>query len=145
MQLVAQLVPPQTYAPQLWDVAAVHAPEPLQWDAGWNVDPVHDAAAPQVALAEASWQAPAPLQVPVLPHGGAAAHCPAGALVPAGMLVHVPALPVRLQDSHVPHDPALQQTPSVQNSLPHSCAAPQLAPTAFFATQVPAVLPLPVQ
>jgi hypothetical protein len=145
VQVVRQLDPLQTYAPQLCVAGCVHALTPSQWEAGWNVDPAHEAPAPHDALTAGFWQAPAPLHAPVLPHGGPAGHCPAGALVPAGMLVHVPALPVRLQDSHVPHDPALQQTPSVQNSLPHSCAAPQLAPTVFFATQVPAVLPLPVQ
>ena len=145
MQLVSQVDPPQTNAPQLCDVAWVHAPEPLQCDAGWNVDPVHDGAAPQVALAADSWQAPAPLQAPVLPHGGAAAHCPAGAALPAGISVHVPALPARLQALHVPHDAALQQTPSVQKLLLHSRAAPQVAPADFFATQVPAAALVPVQ
>ena len=145
MQVVRQLDPPQTYAPQLCVAGWVHALTPSQCDAGWNVDPEHEAPAPHDALAGVFWQAPAPLQAPVLPHGGAAAHWPAGAGAPDGKFVHVPALPARLQDSHVPHEPALQQTPSVQNSLLHSFAAPQAAPSAFFATQVPAVLPLPVQ
>ena len=144
MQLVRQLVPLQTYAPQLCVAACVHVPEPLQRDAGCCVDPVHEAAAPHVTVAAASWHAPAPLHAPVLPHGGAAAHCPAGAATPAAMFVHVPTLPVRLHALHIPHDAALQQTPSAQNSLLHSRAAPQVAPSAFFATQVPAV-PLPVQ
>ncbi len=145
VQVVRQLAPLQTYAPQLCVAGWVHALTPSQCDAGWNVDPVHEAPAPHDALTAGFWQAPAPLQAPVLPHGAAAGHCPAGAVMPTGMLVHVPALLDRLQDWHVPHAPALQQTPSVQNSLLHSCAAPQLAPSAFFATQLPAVLPLPVQ
>ena len=146
MQVVRQvLLVLQTYAPQLCVPGWVHVPEPLQCDAGWWVDPVHEAPAPHDTLAAVCWQSPEPLQAPVLPHGGAAVHWPAGAVPPAGMLVHVPALPVRLQDSHFPHDPALQQTPSVQNSLLHSLAAPQAAPSVFFATQVPAALPLPVQ
>jgi hypothetical protein len=145
LQVVWQLDPPQTYAPQLCVAGCVQAPEPLQCDAGWYVEPVHEAAAPHDALAAASWQPPAPLQVPVLPHGGAAAHCPAGAAAPAAMSVHVPALPVRLHAAHVPHDAALQQTPSVQKPLPHSWPAPQAAPDAFFATQAPGALPLPVQ
>ena len=146
VQVVRQvLLVLQTYAPQLCVPGWVHALTPSQCDAGCKVDPEHEAPAPHDALTAGFWQAPAPLQAPVLPHGGAAGHCPAGAVVPAGMLVHVPAVPDRLQDSHVPHVPALQQTPSVQNSLPHSCAAPQPAPSAFFATQVPSVLPLPVQ
>ena len=122
----------------------LHAPAPEQNEAGWTIDPLHDAARPHDTLAAAFWQPPAPSQAPVLPHGGAAAHCPDGAAPPAGTAVHVPALPVRLQAAHIPHDAALQQTPSAQNSLLHSRAAPQVEPSAFFATQVPAV-PLPVQ
>jgi hypothetical protein len=145
VQLVWQLDALQTYAPQLCDAGWVHAPEPLQCDAGWNVEPAHDAPAPHDTLAAASWQPPAPLQAPVLPHGGAAAHCPDGAGLPAAMSVHLPALPARLQALHVPHDAALQQTPSVQKSLLHSWAAPQVAPGAFLSTQVPGAVPAPVQ
>jgi hypothetical protein len=144
-QLVRQVDPLQTYAPQLCDAGWVHAPEPLQRDAGWNVEPVHDAPAPHVAVAAATWQPPEPLQAPVLPHGGAAAHCPAGAGLPAATSVHVPTLPARLHAAHVPQDAALQQTPSVQKLLLHSWAPPQVAPAAFFATQLPAAALVPVQ
>ena len=135
----------QTYAPQLCDPGWVHAPEPLQCDAGWSVEPAHEAPAPHDALVPATWQAPAPLQAAVAPHGGAATHWPDGAGVPAGMSAHVPTLPARLQAPHVPQDAALQQTPSVQKALLHSRPAPQAAPDAFFATQVPATVPAPVQ
>ena len=71
MQLVRQLDPLQTYAPQLCDGGWVQVPEPLQCDAGWNVVELgHDAPAPHDTLDAASWQPPAPLHAPVLPHGG---------------------------------------------------------------------------
>jgi hypothetical protein len=142
---VRQLDPPQTYAPQLTVPGWVHVPEPLQCDAGWYVDAVHDAPAPHGALLAASWQPPLPLHAPVLPHGGLAAHWPAGAPVPAGMSAHVPGLLVRLHALHVPQLPALQQTPSVQKSLLHWFAAPHAAPSAFFATHVPGALLLIAQ
>jgi hypothetical protein len=52
------LFAPQTYDPQLAVSAWLHAPVPEQNDAGWNVDPLHDAARPHDTLAAASWQPP---------------------------------------------------------------------------------------
>jgi len=106
---------------------------------------VHDAPAPHEVVAGASAQAPAPLHAPVLPHGGAAGHCPDGAVVPTGTFVHVPTLPFTLQARQVPQGPALQHTPSVQKPLPHSWFEPQLAPSIRFAAQLPGAAALPVQ
>ena len=89
-------------------------------------------------------QPPAPLHVPVLPQGGFAAHCPAGAAVPAGIGVQVPG-EVPLQVWQVPQLALPQQTPLIQAPLLHWLAPPQGSPFAFLATQVPAVLALPVQ
>jgi hypothetical protein len=93
-------------------------------------------AAPQTTVAAACWQAPLPLQAPVSPHGGSAAHCPGGALAPAGMLAHIPRLPARLHALHVPQLPALQQTPSTQAPLVHSRPAAQASPSACLLTQL---------
>ena len=51
---------------------------------------MHDNARPQGVEALACVQPLLPLQVPVLPQGGAAAHWPAGAAVPAASGVQVP-------------------------------------------------------
>jgi hypothetical protein len=77
------------------------------------------------------------LQAPVLPQGGLAAHWPEGALTPGAILAHVPALPARLHARQVPQLPTLQHTPSTQLPLVHSPPSPQLAPSAFLATQLP--------
>ena len=86
----------------------------------------------------------APLQVPVLPQGRFAAHWPAGAGVPAANGVQVPGA-VPLQVWQVPQLALPQQTPLMQEPLMHWFAPPQAAPFAFLATQLPAVLALPVQ
>jgi len=59
-----------TNAPQLVAAVWLHVPLPEQNDTGWNVDPLQDAPRPHDAVAAASWHPPAPLQAPVLPHGG---------------------------------------------------------------------------
>jgi hypothetical protein len=46
---------------------------------------------------------------------------------------------------HVPHGPALQQTPSVQKPLLHSRPAAQPVASGFFGTQLPGAPALPVQ
>ena len=100
---------------------------------------MHDAPAPHAVPAVPCVQALAPLQVPVLPQGGLAVHCPAGAAVPAASGVQVPG-EVPLQVWHVPQVALPQQTPSVQRLLVHSFAAPHAVPFPFLATQLPAVL-----
>jgi len=109
----------------------VHVPAPEQNDAGCSVDPLHDVARPHDTVAAASWQPPAPLQAPVLPQGGAAGHCPERAAVPAAMLAHVPALPVRLHAWQVPQLGLPQQTPSTQLPLMHWLAATHCTPFGF--------------
>jgi hypothetical protein len=88
-------------------------------------------------------QAPAPLQKPVLPQGGLAAQF-GGSAMPLGTLAQVPA-PLMLQDWQAGQLEVAQQTPSTQLALTHSLPPPQGAPFAFLATQLPAVVALPVQ
>jgi len=110
-------------------VAAAQVPDPEQNAAGVKTDVVvlQEAAAHETLLAP--WvHAPAPLQVPVLPQGAAAAHWPEGAVVPAAIAAQVPRLPVRLQALQVPQGPVPQQTPSVQKPLMHWLAVVQACP-----------------
>ena len=95
LQVLLQAPVPQTYVPQLEEVAVEQLPVPEQVGAGVKVVPV------QVALPHttevAAWvQAPAPLQVPVLPQVVVTAHWPLGAAVPAAMFEQLP-IPFRLQ------------------------------------------------
>jgi hypothetical protein len=73
---------------------------------------------PQATDVAACWQAPEPLQAPVFPQGGAAAHCPLGAGTPAGIGAHEP-WPLTLQAWQVGHVALPQHTPSVQKPLMH--------------------------
>ena len=95
-------------------------------------------------MPDPSVQPLAPLQVPVLPHGGLAGHWPLGAGVPVPSGVQVPG-DVPLQVSQVPQLALPQQTPLTQAPLAHWLLPPQPAPFPFLETQVPAVLALPVQ
>jgi hypothetical protein len=98
-------------------------------------------AAAQVTLEAACVQAPAPLQVPVLPQVPPAAHWPAGAAVPAAIGAQVPGLAARLQAWQVPQVVLdEQQTPSMQFPLPHSWPVPQATPSVFLAVQLPPVV-----
>jgi hypothetical protein len=60
--------------PQLLVLIWLQVPAPEQRDGGWKVVPVHDWASPQETVLAACVQPLAPLQVPVLPQGGLAAH-----------------------------------------------------------------------
>ena len=93
---------------------------------------MHDCAGPHEVVDGACSQALAPLQRPVLPHGGDAAHWPDGAAVPAGRGVHVPGA-VPLQVWQVPQALLPQQTPFTQLPLMHSLPAPQAVPFGFSA------------
>jgi hypothetical protein len=109
-------------------------------EAAWvSVVPVHEADRQDVEL-EATVQAPAPLQVPVLPQVPPAGQWLAGAAVPAARFAHVPALVPTLQDWQSPQLPLLQQTPSTQKPVPHSFPAEQACPIPFFGTQRPPTL-----
>ena len=115
--------------------AWLHVPVPVQVEAGWSVVPLQDRARPHDTEAAACVQPPEPLQVPVLPQGGLAAHCPDGAAVPAASGVHVPG--VALQVWQVPQLvlPAgmPQQKPSMQLPLMHWLAAVHAVPFGFSA------------
>ena len=76
--------------PQVVEAVWLHVPLPVQVDAGCSVVPLQDRAKPHETEAAACVQPPLPLQVPVLPQGGAAVHWPAGAVVPAANGVQVP-------------------------------------------------------
>lgn len=68
---------------------------------------------PHEAVVPACWQAPSPLQAPVLPHGGLGAQ-PLGAGVLIGRLAQLPALPATLHAWQSGQALVLQQTPSTQ-------------------------------
>ena len=73
LQVMLQLVPLQTYGAQLEVAAAEQLPPPEQNAVGVKVLPVQDAAA-QLTVVGCCWQAPLPLQVPVLPQVPLAPH-----------------------------------------------------------------------
>jgi hypothetical protein len=111
-------------------------PVPSQCETGVKVDPEQEAV-PQATLVELSWHAPAPSQVPVLPQGGLAVQ--RASATPTPMLAHMPELPQAWQSGQLATP---QQKPSVQLPVPHSWAAPQVAPEGFLARQLP---PAPLQ
>ena len=113
VQLVRHAVPLHVYGEQLDAVTGAHVPLPVQCETGVWFEPEHEAV-PHDTLASPCRQAPAPLQAPVLPHGGAATHWPVGAALPIGMGAQLPALVPTLHAWHNPHDVRLQQTPSTQ-------------------------------
>jgi hypothetical protein len=129
--------------PQLIVAVWTHVPAPEQFDGGWWVVTLHDSARPQAFDAGCCWQAP-DTQTPVLPHSPLLGQRPCGSAELLVTFAQVP-LPLALQDWHVAQLEVVQQTPSVQLPAAHSLAAPQAAPFAFLATQLPAVVVLPVQ
>jgi len=122
-QVFRQVSVAQTYGVQLDAVGARQPPVPLQWDSGVKVEPEHDCV-PHETVVAASWQAPAPLHMPVLPQGGLAVHWPAGAAVPAGTLAQLPAAVPTLHDWQSPQELLLQQTPSTQKLPVRQSALP---------------------
>ena len=101
-------------------------PAPSQCETGVAVMPVQEAV-PQATVVAACWQAPAPLQAPVLPQGALAGHWFAGAATPAGIGAHEP-LPLTLQAWQSGQAVLPQQTPSVQKPLMHWAALAQARP-----------------
>jgi hypothetical protein len=99
-------------------------------------------AAPQPTVLAACVQAPAPLQVPVLPQVPLAAQRACGSVTPVATLLQVPSLPAMLQARQVAQLALPQQTPSTQLPLLHSCPAAQVTPVAFTGRQLP---PVPLQ
>jgi len=113
---------------QLDEVGAAQPPLPLQCEIGVEVVPVHDAI-PHATPVPETWHAPAPLQAPVLPHGGLSEQRPCGSAAFSGTFVQLPALPMTLQAWQVGHALALQHTPSTQLALVRqSAVAVQLCP-----------------
>jgi hypothetical protein len=109
-----------------------------------NVVPLQEAGA-QPTLVAAWVQAPAPLQLPVLPQVPFEAQRPCGSATVLATLVQMPKLPEMLQAWQVPQPAvglALQQTPSMQAALPHSWLLKQATPIALTGRQLP---PEPVQ
>ena len=132
VQLVRQvLLVLHTYAPQPVVAVWLHAPLPEQNDAGWNVVPLHAMDRPHDTVDAACWQPPAPLQTPVLPHGGDAGHCPGGGTAPAAMNAHIPGLPAVLHAWQVGQLALPQQTPSTQLPLMHWLPAAHVRPFGF--------------
>src|SRR5262245_59975539 len=134
-------MPHMNGAQALLDDAATQLPLPLHEGAGVSVVPLQTAF-PHVTPFAACVQAPAPLQVPVLPQVVVTVHRAWGSLAPLATLAHVPGLPVRLQAMQGPQLALPQQTPSTQFPELHSLAVVQLSPFPFLDTQVP---PVPVQ
>jgi hypothetical protein len=118
--------------PQLVVLVWLQVPVPEQNDAVCKVVPVHDAGSPQETVVAPLVHPLAPLQVPVLPHGGAAVHWPDGAAVPAASGVQVPGV-VPLQVWQVPQAALPQQTPLTQLPLMHWFPAVHTRPFAFSA------------
>lgn len=113
VQLVVHALVPQMKGEHAFVAGVTQVPEPSQAGAGLRVPLVQDAV-PQLVPATVLRQAPAPLQVPSLPHGGAAVQ--RASAPPLLMGAQVPlAWPVfaLLHAMHVPQVP-LQQTPSTQ-------------------------------
>jgi hypothetical protein len=128
-------------------LAWLHVPVPEQCDAGWYVVPLQDTGEPQVVDADTCSQAPAPLQKPVLPQtplDGQSEPLLDECATPLGTFAQVP-LPLTPQDWQPGQLPVEQQTPSIQFPVAHSFGPAQVAPFAFLATQLPAVVALPVQ
>ena len=98
-----------------------------------DVDPVHDCV-PHDTVVAASWQAPAPLQAPVLPHGGLAVQ--RLSVVPTATLAQLPAVAPTLHAWQTPHALVVQQTPLVQKlSVRHSLVVAQAWPRRFLLPQ----------
>jgi hypothetical protein len=119
LHALLQLVPPQMYGAQLAFVGVEQVPLPEQNAVGVKVVPLHEAAA-QLTLVAACVQAPAPLQLPVLPQVPLALQRPCGSVTVLATLAQVPALPVTLHAWQVGQLAVPQQTPSTQFPLPHS-------------------------
>jgi hypothetical protein len=105
-----------------------HVPVPLQVRAGVSVDPVHADATHTVPVM-CSRQAPAPLQLPSLPHVIAAVgpQWSSGSW-PACTLVHVPSVPASAQERQVVSHAVAQQTFCAQTLLVQSPLAVHEAP-----------------
>jgi hypothetical protein len=111
---------------------SVQAPCPLQTSARRKLLPWQPACWQTVP---AAWkrQPPAPSQRPSVPQlvGDVAWHMPDGSDAPAGTSLQKPTKPLTLQARQRPQLAMLQQTPLVQNPVPHWALLLQLAPWDF--------------
>jgi hypothetical protein len=136
-QVVWQLPVPHRYGEQSRAVSGEQIPLPLHVLAGWKVVAVgHEEVAQTVPAA--TW-AQAPLtQKPVLPQVPFGPQRPCGSdsgwTVPTGAQVPCP---LTLHAWQTPQPEVVQQTPSTQLLVAHSCAALHVAPGAFLAAQEP--------
>jgi hypothetical protein len=98
--------------------------------------PLHDGLL-HITLVGCCWQAPLPLQAPVLPQAAPGVHRACGSVTLLATLAQEPRLPETLQAMQVPQLPLAQQTPSIQNLLPHSWLVRQATPFDFTGVQLP--------
>jgi len=144
-QLVPQALPAHWYAPHDVVAPALHVPVPLQVDAACSCA-VEQLAARQTVPATHLRQAPAPSQVPSLPHDEAAdAEQSLRGLVPGSANLHVPTLPVALHVWQVLLQAVSQQTPSTQLPLEQSPPTLHIVPFVSTGTQALATQWLPVE
>jgi hypothetical protein len=90
-----------------------------------------------ITLVGCCWQAPLPLQAPVLPQVPLAGQALCGSATLSGTLVQTPALPLMLQALQVGQLALPQQTPSTQKPLVHSTAVRQATPFDLCSRQLP--------
>jgi hypothetical protein len=144
-QLVAQAAPAHWYAPHDDVVPALQVPAPLQVEAEVSCALVQLAARQTVPAAHLR-HAPAPSQVPSVPHVEAAdAVQSLRGLVPGSANLHVPTLFVALHVWQVPVQEVSQQTPSTQWPLAQSLVSSQVVPFASTGTQAVATQWLPAE
>jgi hypothetical protein len=120
VQLVRQApaVVSQVYFPHGLDVAAPQTPAPLHVRADRAIVVLEHMGGAHWVPLTCLRHAPAPSQVPSLPHvvAAAATHCEAtSGGAPGAIGEHVPTLPVSEHDMHVPVQALLQQTLLTQN------------------------------
>jgi hypothetical protein len=101
---------------QGWVVAGLQVPMPSQVRASAASVVSWQAGGAHWVPAAYSWQAPAPLQKPVVPQLAACwlVHWPVGSAPPAATGEQVPGLLVSAQDMHLPLQAVAQQTPCAQ-------------------------------
>ena len=122
-------------------VAAGQLPAPEQKEAKVAVPELHDGPL-HITVVGCCWQAPLPLQAPVLPQVPPGVQRVCGSVTLLATLAQAPRLPETLQAMQVPQLLLAQQTPSTQKPLPHSWLERQATPLPLTGRQLPFV---PVQ
>ena len=98
--------------------------------------PLHDGPL-HITVVGCCWQAPLPLQAPVLPQVPPGVQRACGSVTLLATLAQEPRLPETLQAMQVPQLLLAQQTPSTQELLPHSWLLRQATPFDFTGRQLP--------